>query len=185
MFKRLAPYVFYAPSFIQASAADSIRSEADAWDDWSPAVAARYKDDQIVASAQIKELRDVLVNRRRLSKESEALLRIDEAVEQANRLFGINGVKASRYVVSKYIKDCHIKPHTDTDFFNTSRVYTGVYYLNSGYDGGEIYFPTFGVSMKPDAGSLLLFLAEYLHGVNAIASGTRFSVVWFGLVNRG
>ncbi|WP_347138870.1 2OG-Fe(II) oxygenase [Paracoccus sp. SSK6] len=184
MFQRLAPGIFYHPNFIDPVKNSEILNEVHSWNDWSAAHAGRYKDDKLIETAEIKEIRDVLVNRKPLQSKTEEHLRIEEAATQGNQLFGIENVRASPYVVSKYVKDCHIRPHTDTDFFNTPRVYTGVYYLNSEYVGGEIYFPTFDISLRPEEGSLVLFLAEYLHGVMPIKSGERYSIVWFGEVER-
>ena len=55
-------------------------------------------------------------------------------------------------------------------------------YLNDDYAGGEIYFPDYGISIKPTAGDLVCFpdTPEYIHGVTAILSGTRYtSPRWF------
>ncbi|MBP2559201.1 Rps23 Pro-64 3,4-dihydroxylase Tpa1-like proline 4-hydroxylase [Neorhizobium galegae] len=179
-FEKLAPYIFYAPSFLSSAHKSSILTEIDGWSDWLPAHAGKYKDDKLVSSTEVKELRDVLVNRSSLSADNESCLGIDRALQEARSLYGLSNVIASRYVASKYTPGCHIKPHTDTDFYNTSRIFTGVYYLNEEYEGGEIYFPKFGVSLRPKAGSLLLFFSEFLHGVQPISAGERYSVVWFG-----
>lgn len=57
-----------------------------------------------------------------------------------------------------------------------------ILYLNDSYVGGEIYFPEYGVSYKPQAGDLLCFpdTADYVHGVKPISSGTRYTTPhWF------
>jgi hypothetical protein len=181
MFTRIAPFIFYDSTFLPDDAAARARAEVESWSGWIPAHAGRYKDDRLIESKEIKELRDVLVNRRSLTSDNEASLRIKDAIAEANSCFKVDNIYASRYVVSKYTLGCHIKPHTDTDFFNTSRIYTGVYYLNADYGGGDIYFPKHNISVKPESSSLLVFFSEYLHGITPITSGTRFSIVWFGL----
>lgn len=180
MFEKIAPYIFYAPHFLSMDGASAIHAELDGWADWIPAHAGKYKDDKLVSSSEVKELRDVLVNRSSLSASNEERLDIERALREACGLYDLSNVTRSRYVASKYTPGCHIKPHTDTDFYNTSRIFTGVYYLNEHYEGGEIYFPKFGASLKPTAGSLLLFFSEYLHGVKPITAGNRYSIVWFG-----
>ncbi len=55
-------------------------------------------------------------------------------------------------------------------------------YLNNDYTGGEIYFPEYNISIKPDAGDLICFpdTPEFIHGVKPILSGTRYtSPRWF------
>lgn len=55
-------------------------------------------------------------------------------------------------------------------------------YLNDDYEGGEIYFPTHGISLKPKAGDLLMFPGNmhYAHGVKPVISGLRYTMpMWF------
>lgn len=50
---------------------------------------------------------------------------------------------------------------------------TGLSYLTDDYDGGEIIFPGFNISIKPKAGSVILFNSTLEHGVNEVKSGDR------------
>lgn len=55
-------------------------------------------------------------------------------------------------------------------------------YLNSDYDGGEIYFPAYNISIKPNSGDLICFpdTPDFVHGVKPITKGTRYtSPRWF------
>jgi len=55
-------------------------------------------------------------------------------------------------------------------------------YLNDDYEGGEIYFPDYQISIKPEPGDLLCFPDQprYVHGVKEIIAGTRFTTPrWF------
>ena len=53
-----------------------------------------------------------------------------------------------------------------------------VYYVNDDYEGGEIYMPILGMTIKPKANSLLLWShvwhEDMAHGVNPVLSGTRY-----------
>lgn len=53
-----------------------------------------------------------------------------------------------------------------------------VYYVNDNYEGGEIYMPILGLTMKPKANSLLIWShtwhEDMAHGVKPIISGTRY-----------
>ncbi len=55
-------------------------------------------------------------------------------------------------------------------------------YVNSDYDGGEIYFPDYDIIIKPNAGDLVCFpdTPDFVHGVKPILSGTRYTIPrWF------
>jgi hypothetical protein len=58
---------------------------------------------------------------------------------------------------------------------------SGLLYLNDEYQGGELVFPKQGISIKPEAGSLIFFEGDYIkpHGVNQIVSGSRYNLVTF------
>ena len=48
-------------------------------------------------------------------------------------------------------------------------------YLTDDFEGGELYFPNLGISIKPKAGQLILFPGghEYSHGVKMVTAGKR------------
>jgi predicted 2-oxoglutarate/Fe(II)-dependent dioxygenase YbiX len=55
-------------------------------------------------------------------------------------------------------------------------------YLNNDYSGGEIYFPGYDISIKPDAGDLVCFpdTPDFIHGVKPITEGIRYTAPrWF------
>lgn len=59
--------------------------------------------------------------------------------------------------------------------------YSGILILNDDYEGGELYFRELGLSIKPPAGTLVLFRgdAERIHGVTQVTSGYRMSMPIF------
>jgi predicted 2-oxoglutarate/Fe(II)-dependent dioxygenase YbiX len=62
------------------------------------------------------------------------------------------------------------------------RSHSFIIYLNDDYDGGETFFPGYGVRLQPKAGALLLFGAglDYVHGVTKITKGLRYTCAgWF------
>ena len=72
-------------------------------------------------------------------------------------------------------------PHMD-DSLNNPRIFSFILYLNDVEEGGETYFEHFKVSIKPKAGSLLMFPANfsYLHGAKIPQSNDKFVIVtWF------
>jgi predicted 2-oxoglutarate/Fe(II)-dependent dioxygenase YbiX len=62
------------------------------------------------------------------------------------------------------------------------RRFSSLIYLNEDYDGGETYFPGFGVRVKPERGLLIIFGSgpEYVHGVTKVRRGKRYTYAgWF------
>lgn len=79
-------------------------------------------------------------------------------------------------------------PHSDNSDFDGNPTegfdnlkYVGILYLNSDYEGGDLYFPEHDISIHPNAGSMYIFSGgvENIHGVTEITSGTRYSIVSF------
>jgi 2OG-Fe(II) oxygenase superfamily len=54
-----------------------------------------------------------------------------------------------------------------------------VAYLNDDYEGGEIYFPRFDLTIKPKQGDVVVFPSTYIyeHASLPMKSGTKYSVV--------
>mgnify|MGYP000379967471 FL=1 len=61
--------------------------------------------------------------------------------------------------------------------------YSSVFYLNDDYDGGELFFPEFDLTIKPKLGDLITFPTNsmYMHAVKEVKSGTRYTIAlsWF------
>ena len=53
-----------------------------------------------------------------------------------------------------------------------------IYFLNDGYEGGDMFFPNFGVSYKPAKGDLLIFPSGYMykHINQPVTSGYQYCV---------
>lgn len=53
---------------------------------------------------------------------------------------------------------------------------SGMIYLNDDFEGGELYFPDWGISLKPKAGMFVSFPGSkyYVHGVKPVTAGKRF-----------
>jgi predicted 2-oxoglutarate/Fe(II)-dependent dioxygenase YbiX len=52
-------------------------------------------------------------------------------------------------------------------------------YLNDDYEGGELWFPRFNLTIKPKAGDVVVFPSTYIyeHASQDMVSGTKYSVV--------
>lgn len=56
-----------------------------------------------------------------------------------------------------------------------------LFYLNDDYEGGEIYWPLQGVTIKPKRGAAYFFPGDmnYIHGVTEIKGNIRYTVPFF------
>lgn len=54
-----------------------------------------------------------------------------------------------------------------------------VAYLNDDYEGGELYFPRFDLTLKPEPGDVVIFPSTYIyeHASQPMKSGKKYSIV--------
>lgn len=92
------------------------------------------------------------------------------------------GVGISYYEAFNFVKydgaGKHFNIHADHGPAYVTTV-SVVAYLNDDYEGGELYFPRFDLTIKPKAGDILVFPSTYIyeHASLPIKSGTKYSVV--------
>ncbi len=92
------------------------------------------------------------------------------------------GVGIMSYEAFNFVKyegaGTHFKIHADhgPTYVTTVSI---VVYLNNDYDGGEIWFPRFDLSIKPEPGDIIVFPSTYIyeHASQDMISGTKYSVV--------
>lgn len=78
-------------------------------------------------------------------------------------------------------------PHADAENISGEphpypwREYGCVLYLNDNYRGGSIFFPQHNLNLRPKPGTLVYFpgTIDYLHGVNEVSEGTRYTLNTF------
>lgn len=81
--------------------------------------------------------------------------------------------------IAKFVEGNGMHEHFDASRPNDIAT---LIYLNNDYDGGDIYFPKYQLSFKPEPGDLLCFPdnPNFVHGVKPITKGTRFTLPrWF------
>lgn len=68
-------------------------------------------------------------------------------------------------------------PHCDNYDGDADLEFSMICYLNDSYEGGEIKFPNHNITLKPAAGSLVIFPSKepYVHQVNDISAGKRYT----------
>ena len=67
-------------------------------------------------------------------------------------------------------------PHFDGQDGHTNLAFSLVTYFNDDYEGGEIHFKNHNITIKPKAGSLIMFPSQepFIHEVLSIKRGTRY-----------
>ena len=110
---------------------------------------------------------------------------IDDALNHySNALypFAAKNVKAKEHASNllRYDKSGFLPAHQDQGV--STRVLSVLLYLNDDYNGGEITFRQSGVTIKPEAGSLVFFPSNflYVHEVAPVTKGPRYALpTWF------
>lgn len=94
--------------------------------------------------------------------------------------------KEDQMNILKYEKSGHLPEHSDHGI--SSRTLSVVMYLNDDYIGGEISFPCVGVTVKPEAGSIIFFPSNFVftHEVAEIKEGVRYALPnWYhNMINK-
>lgn len=73
----------------------------------------------------------------------------------------------------------HVDSSDETDLYHP--VVSGVLYINDDYEGGELVFLKQEITVKPSAGSLVIFPSSepYLHRPMPVTSGVKYMVPFF------
>lgn len=131
---------------------------------------------------------------------------VELSIEMRQRLDGILAASVNRHVNSFYaltVRDWepvqilhygvggHYIPHVDAETLfkddigldlwekTLDRDLSVVYFLNDDFSGGELVFPQLELSIRPQPGTLVCFPSDhnFIHGVNPVTSGHRYTVV--------
>lgn len=91
----------------------------------------------------------------------------------------------------------HYKPHIDGESIwitpekekiwkkSTDRDLSILLFLNNDFEGGDFIFPEHKIRIRPEPGMLVCFPSNhhYLHGVEPVTKGKRYSIVTWATVN--
>ena len=106
---------------------------------------------------------------------------IEEVVEDYRKENMLpNGIHEP-YSVLKYLEQSEYHAHYD-HFRDNGRVFSMVATLGQPISGGQLEFPTIGVTVEPKVGSVILFPSNfpYLHIAHPVSSGIKHSMVtWY------
>ena len=85
--------------------------------------------------------------------------------------------------LAKHLKGDWLRVHSDVGSgYQQHFAYSSILYLNTVNDGGELYFPTMNLSIKPSLGNLVIFPShnvDMIHQIN-ITNEDRYTIpMWF------
>lgn len=85
---------------------------------------------------------------------------------------------SKNYFLRKYHVGGEIGPHIDKNAENPQNTmdWSVLFYLNDNYVGGEIDFPDLGVSIKPTAGSAIVFPCTAMHLAKRVEQGEKYYI---------
>lgn len=116
----------------------------------------------------------------------------DAGLSALRELFGedaLSGVESDGIMINKWPIGMGLGDHADNAFAHDGspnytwwRNFSGVFYINDDYEGGEFYFCDTDIVIKPVANSLTVFGAglDSVHGVHPVTDGDRWTMPnWF------
>lgn len=109
----------------------------------------------------------------------EAFRSILPCAEDYGRYWGVGVQYFESFNFVKYDgPGTHFKIHADHGPAYVTTV-SIVAYLNDDYEGGEIYFPRFNLTIKPKPGDVVIFPSTYIyeHASKDMLSGTKYAIV--------
>jgi hypothetical protein len=115
----------------------------------------------------------------------EILSAMKEAIQVEYKL--VSEIYPDDFTLVRWLPEDYHEPHADS--VNPGgqphpfswRKYTAIVYLNRDFEGGDLCFPNKKIRVKPVPKSLVFFpgTLEYLHEVETITAGTRYTLASF------
>jgi len=114
----------------------------------------------------------------------DVVMALEKSIWHYRNSYGVNVERNEGYRILKYGAGAEYRGHVDHAPQN-QRVMSLVAFFNDVTDGGELEFPVFNVSVKPRAGSAVIFPSNfpYFHFANPAGEASdevKYSLVtWF------
>jgi Rps23 Pro-64 3,4-dihydroxylase Tpa1-like proline 4-hydroxylase len=104
--------------------------------------------------------------------------RLYQCLDDYQKRYNINMEYMEAINFVKYGPGQHFSVHADHGYSYVATV-SSVMYLNNEYEGGELFFPYFDLTIKPDYGDIIFFPSAfiYAHASLPVKSGTKYAAV--------
>jgi predicted 2-oxoglutarate/Fe(II)-dependent dioxygenase YbiX len=152
-------------------------------------------DNEWVVNKKIRDTQEVQLPK----AVRDVLRRIDDANIQTfiNPFYNVAVLDREPSQILHYGTGGHYIPHVDAETLykddigldlwekTLDRDLSIVYFLNADFTGGELVFPDLDLVVKPAVGTLVCFPSDhhFIHGVNPVTSGHRYTIVTWMRVN--
>lgn len=149
---------------------------------WRPAQVAKKFDTLRIKELVDKEQRNALaIHSETVNELTNELIRITHpnVLFLIEKYWDLKLTSWSDPQFTLYKTGHFIKAHRDSGDAFPNRLFSVVTYLTSGYEGGELYFPTFDRSFSPTTGQTLIFPADYAHAVKPLIEGKKCIFLYF------
>lgn len=145
---------------------------------WLPEESLSQKDDLYTYGYQKRFSNEVDLDTDEDIKYINSILK--QAISEASNHYaednGINIGQLAPISISKYFTGKSMGPHVDDYDNGDDPNISVVLYLNDDYEGGEINFPEQNITIKPEAGSIVIFpsVKPYYHQSLPVISGIKY-----------
>ena len=113
----------------------------------------------------------------RLEQQKEAVFR-----EYLNKINDSNTYYLQKFTATHtWTSGEFLNAHRDRDGETSVTRHGLVFYLNNDFNGGELYYPDYDLTITPEPGMLVLHPGDILHGVNQVTSGVRHNMTCFAI----
>lgn len=143
-------------------------------------------DNKVVGSINKSQIKDSLVLDTVLRIEERLYRLVDDEYYKRysitiKRNMCMGGLDLTRWQIGD-----SLPIHSDAENYNREPILfngwyrsnvTVIIYLTNNFEGGEIVFPEFDLSIKPEAGELFVYPGRYRHRVNKLISGQRHTAI--------
>lgn len=102
-------------------------------------------------------------------------------LQELRKVFYFDAKYRETYKISSYdsVSSGRFHPHRDTVSPYQHRKYAMSLLLNDNYEGGELYFPEYGIKIKPKANTAIIFPGINTHQVLTVTKGSRMAMITF------
>jgi hypothetical protein len=147
------------------------------WKTWYPSGA---EGNESLAFGYQKRMSDHLSPDRKNDGYSDIYWELFNAIVEASEDYGLkHGIEIGKLAplsISKYKPGASMGKHTDSNGSEGPQTISVVCYLNDNYEGGHIRFEDQDITIKPRAGSIVIFPSKppFFHQSMPVASGYKY-----------
>lgn len=170
-------------NFISAEEADEIVFLSSSNNTWETLPGNDYWTNRTISCRLVYERYNLVLG--------EYLYELRGRVEKAIKdLYSLSeDIYADTMDIVKWPEGFEQPPHADNmkniedpsvEWFN-HREFSAFVYLTDDFDGGNLYFPEYDISVRPQVGKLIVYPSDtnHIHGIDKISNGTRYTIASF------